>query len=193
MSLDSDGERILNRGAYQFLPRDTPEALTNLLCPPERVGYIDAEVHDARSIVHVTGCPDWGDKRKVSTCSNNFDPWIRFLGLEKIELSSLSDHLTSEEYDEEVIRSRMVWYDAIRQNAENGEESGQGERSDAAFGGSLPSIQSTRCSIDMHICLFLGQSPYIKTLLVHLFSPQNVSLVLRTMLMPKSTDGQGER
>ena len=94
VSLDSDGERILNRGVYQFPPKDAPEALTNLLCPPERVGYIDAQVHDARSILYVTGCPDRGDKERFPLVLTNLDPWIHFPGLEKMELHSLSDHLT---------------------------------------------------------------------------------------------------
>lgn len=107
-----DGERL--GGVFQFPPKDAPESLQGFFCPrSSREYHYGASTHDVHSIISMTGCPSRNLSERYRIIFLNFDPWIRFQGLEKMELIPLSHHLSSELYRKEVAESNTMDMDEV--------------------------------------------------------------------------------
>ena len=91
----------------RFPPDGAPKALFDLLCPTGKMKRSTMSVDDPRSILYSTKRlhRKWNDTLEQFVLIN-FDPYIRFPGLEPMILHPLSTQLTSKEYDEELARAK---------------------------------------------------------------------------------------
>ena len=101
----------------RFPPDGAPKALFDLLCPTGKMKWVTMSVDDPRSILYSTKRlhRKWNDTLKQFVLIN-FDPYIRFPGLEPMVLHPLSTQLTLKEYDKELARAKnnepfMEWED----------------------------------------------------------------------------------
>lgn len=116
--LDHDGEPLVDRGVCQFPSNNCSASLLDLLSPsPSMEGHSGATTHDAPSIVCVTACPYRNKEEEYKLILVNFDPSIRFPGLETMELHPHSDHLSSHSYEEQIARSQL-WLSNVSEQYE---------------------------------------------------------------------------
>ena len=101
-------------GVRRFPPNDAPKTLLDLLWPTTGKMRINIfSWHDPRSILYSTKRlhRKWDDNAKQMILID-FDPWIRFPGLETMVLHPLSTRLTAGEYEAELVRARFrekIW------------------------------------------------------------------------------------
>ncbi len=91
----------------RFPPDGAPKALFDLLCPTGKMKRPTMSVDDPRSIL----CSTKRLHRRLNDKLEqlvliNFDPYIRFPGLDPMVLHPLSTQLTSKEYDKELARAK---------------------------------------------------------------------------------------
>ncbi|WEW58388.1 hypothetical protein PRK78_003856 [Emydomyces testavorans] len=85
--IETSEERYKSRGIKFWPPDDAPEELLRALCPLRVPGRLKAAA-DERMIVYLTKGPSIDDPREVIVLIN-FDPTIRFKGLQKLNQSSV--------------------------------------------------------------------------------------------------------
>ena len=105
-SVDDDNARQFV-GMRRFPPNGAPNALFDLLCPTGKLKGPKISPQDPRSILYSTKRLH----RKLNDTADqlvliNFDPWIRFPGLEPMVLHPPSTQLTSEEYENELAQAK---------------------------------------------------------------------------------------
>ena len=102
-------------GVRRFPPDDASKALLDLLWPT--TGNMNRNIfssHDPRSILYSTKRlhRKWNDTAEQIVLIN-FDPWIRFPGLETMVLRPLSTRLTAKQYENELARAHFrekIWF-----------------------------------------------------------------------------------
>ena len=94
-------------GVRRFPPNGAPKVLSDLLCPTRKLKWPTISSHDPRSILYSTKRLDRKLNDAYQLVLINFDPWIRFPGLETMVLHPLSTHLTSTEYEDELGRAQQ--------------------------------------------------------------------------------------
>lgn len=101
-----DGKRKFI-GVRRFPPNGAPKALLDLLCPTGEQDVDANSSHDPRTILYSTKRLH----RKFKDNAHqlvliNFDPWIRFPGLEPMKLDPLSTQMNPREYEDELASAR---------------------------------------------------------------------------------------
>ena len=106
LSLDDNNKRKFV-GARRFPPNGAPKALYNLLWSTGKMHSSMFDGDDPRSILYSTKRLDrkWNDTAQKIVLIN-FDPYIRFPGLETMVLRPLSTQLTPREYEDELLRAK---------------------------------------------------------------------------------------
>ncbi len=107
LSLDDNHERKSVKGVRRFPPNGAPKALSDLLCPTGKPRYPPIGSCDTRLILYSTKRLDRTFDVPYQVVLINFDPWIRFPGLETMVLHPPSTHLTPREYEDELARAKQ--------------------------------------------------------------------------------------
>ena len=102
---DDDKRKFI--GVRRFPPNGAPKALLDLLCPTGEQDWDANSSHDPRTILYNTERLH----RKLNDTADqlvliNFDPWIRFPGLEPMILHPPTTELTAKEYEDELTRAK---------------------------------------------------------------------------------------
>lgn len=95
---------------YRFPSKRLPQRLLEFLAPASRIqAYSWHTANDSRTCIFVSHFVDSSDKLETRVTLVNFDPGIRFTGLEAIEVSEVSDQLSSRDYKEDLSNINQVY------------------------------------------------------------------------------------
>lgn len=102
---DNDKRKFV--GVRRFPPNGAPKALYDLLWSTGKMKTSMFDGDDPRSILYSTKRLDrkWNDTAQKIVLIN-FDPYIRFSGLESMALHPLSTQLNPREYEDELVRAK---------------------------------------------------------------------------------------
>jgi len=137
ISRKSDRDERSDYEIYQFPSEDAPEPLKELLMPSCHRKRMLGCAFDARTMIFMTECGNRRHGHESRIMLLNFDPWIRFEGLERSFSQSLVDRSSLKEYESRVVNSNV----SFKWDKNTQRRARAGLQTDAQFGSETNGLQ----------------------------------------------------